>query len=275
MPEKFEVAALAEKVPDGALLALPPEYSFVPMELIRALIRRGVRDLHLLAVPISGLSADLLIGAGCVATMEAAAVSLGEAGLAPRFSEAVQDGAIRMKDSTCPAIHTALQAAEKGVPFMPLGGVIGSDLVKFRDDWKVVDDPLDAGNGPILLFPAIRPDVALIHAPLADRFGNVWVGKRHELFTIAHAARTTLVTVEEIQDKDLTEDPIMAAGTIPALYIGGFAAARGGAKPLGLAGVYPADMDHIRDYAREARTVEGFNAYLTRNVLGAEAEAAS
>lgn len=275
MTSQSDVAALAEQVPDGALLALPPDYSFVPMDLVRALIRRGVKDLHVLAVPISGLSADLLIGAGCVKTMEAAAVSLGEAGLAPRFTQAVQDGAIRMKDSTCPAIHSALQASEKGVPFMPLGGVIGSDIVKYRDDWKVVDDPMGQGNGRILLLPAIKPDVALVHAPLADKYGNVWVGKRHELFTIAHAAKTTLATYEEIHDGDLTADLVLAAGTIPAMYIGGTAQAKGGAKPLGLAGCYPIDMEHIRAYAKEARSQEGFDAYLKREVLGQEAEAAS
>lgn len=269
------VDVLAEQVPDGALLALPPDYSFVPMALIRALIRRGVKDLHVLAVPISGMAADLLIGAGCVRLMEAAAVSLGEAGLAPSFTRAVQDGSLKMRDSTCPAIHTALQASEKGVPFMPLGGIIGSDIVKYRDDWKVVDDPLGAGNGKILLLPAIKPDVALIHAPLADKYGNIWVGKRHELFTIAHAAKTTLATYEDIYDGDLTADPVLAAGTIPAMYIGATAQVREGAKPLGLAGCYPIDMDHIHGYAKEARSQEGFDAYLKREVLGGQAEAAS
>ena len=239
------------------------------------MIRKGVKNLHLVCLPVSSFQADILIGAGCVKTMEAAAVSLGEAGLAPCFTQAVQDGAIRMKDSTCPAIHSALQASEKGVPFMPLGGVIGSDIVKYRDDWKVVDDPMGQGNGRILLLPAIKPDVALVHAPLADKYGNVWVGKRHELFTIAHAAKTTLATYEEIHDGDLTADLVLAAGTIPAMYIGGTAQAKGGAKPLGLAGCYPIDMEHIRAYAKEARSQEGFDAYLKREVLGQEAEAAS
>ncbi|MEQ8227635.1 MAG: CoA-transferase [Rhodospirillales bacterium] len=275
MTTQNNVAALAEQVPDGALLALPPDYSFVPMSLIRALIRRGAKDLHVLAVPISGMAADLLIGAGCVRLMEAAAVSLGEAGLAPSFTRAVQDGSLKMRDSTCPAIHTALQASEKGVPFMPLGGIIGSDIVNHRDDWKIVDDPLGQGNGRILLLPAIKPDVAVIHAPLADKAGNIWVGKRHELFTIAHAAKTTLATYEDLHDGDLTEDPVMAAGTIPAMYIGGTAQAKDGAKPLGLAGNYPIDMDHIRAYAKEARSQEGFDAYLKREVLGGQAEAAS
>ena len=121
---------LAARIPDGALLALPPDYSLVAMEVVRALVRRGARKLRLLGVPQLGLCADLLIGAGCVAEVETSAVSLGEAGLAPRFTEAAEKGEIVVRDATCPAVHTALQAAEKGVPFMPLRGVLGSDLVK-------------------------------------------------------------------------------------------------------------------------------------------------
>jgi glutaconate CoA-transferase subunit A len=70
------------------LLALPPDYSLVAMDAVRGLIRRKAQGLRLLGVPILGLSADLLIGAGCVAEVETSAVSLGEAGLAPRFTEA-------------------------------------------------------------------------------------------------------------------------------------------------------------------------------------------
>src|SRR5215475_2579373 len=121
------VSELAERIPDGALLALPGDYSLVAMEVVRALIRRKARNLRLLGVPILGFSADLLIGAGCVAEVETSAVSLGEAGLAPRFTEAAEKGEIKIRDATCPAIHTGLQATEKGVPFMPLRGILGSD----------------------------------------------------------------------------------------------------------------------------------------------------
>ena len=135
---------------------------------------------------------------------------------------AVRDGSIALPDSTCPAIHAGLQAAEKGLPFLPLRGVLGSDLVTHRPDWRVIDDPY--GHGPILLVPAIRPDVALFHAARADRQGNVWIGVRRELMLMAHAARTTLVTVEEVVD-DLLADDQVAAGTIPALYVSAIAIA--------------------------------------------------
>src|SRR6202035_5062383 len=185
---------------DGIMLAVPREVAGVPMEATRALIRRGVRKLHLVALPTSSLQADLLIGAGCVAVLETSAVSLGEFGAAPRFTAAITAGAIRIKDATCPALHAAFQAAEKGVPFMPLRGIIGSDLLVHRPDWKVIDNPFGEDD-PIVLLPAIKPDVALFHAPLADREGNVWVGRDRELAMMAHAAVKTVVTVEKIQDK--------------------------------------------------------------------------
>ncbi len=266
---KFEdLDALAARVSDGALVALAPDYSWVPMALVHALIRSRAKDLSLLAVPISGLAADLLIGAGAVKTLEAAAVSLGEAGPAPRFSEAVESGALAMRDSTCPAIHTALQASEKGVPFMPLGGLVGSDLTENRDDWKVVDDPLGGGGGPVVLLPAIRPDVALFHSAKADSHGNVWIGRRRELMTLAHASASTLVTVEAVEDGDFLGNEETAAGTLPALYVTAIAAVKDGAKPMGLTGHYERDMDHIRAYAEEAKTEEGFRDYLEREVLG-------
>src|SRR5918912_3544606 len=89
-------------ITDGCKLAVPRESSGVPMAATRALIRRGVKRLHLIALPTSSLQADLLIGAGCVETIETSAVSLGEFGPAPRFAAAVTSGAIRVKDTTCP-----------------------------------------------------------------------------------------------------------------------------------------------------------------------------
>src|SRR5204863_8501530 len=128
-------------ITDGCMLAVPRETSGVAMAATRALIRRGIKRLHLIALPTSTLQADLLIGAGCVETLETSAVSLGEFGPAPRFTAAVLAGAIRLKDATCPALHAGFQAAEKGVPFMPLRGLIGSDLLKHRPDWRVIDNP--------------------------------------------------------------------------------------------------------------------------------------
>ena len=162
-----------------------------------------MRDLHIVSVPQGGFQVDMLIGAGCVARIEAAAVTLGEYGLAPRFTAAIKAGEIEMWDATCPAIHAGLQAAEKGVPFMPLRGIIGSDLLRVRPDWKVIDNPLaESGTrDPIVILPAIRPDVTLFHALKADA-PRQRVDRRAARADDdgARLASTALVTVERIED---------------------------------------------------------------------------
>jgi glutaconate CoA-transferase subunit A len=250
---------------DGCVLAVGREASGVAMEATRALIRRGIRRLHLVTLPTSSLQADLLIGAGCVETLETSAVSLGEFGPAPRFTAAVLAGAIRMRDATCPALHAAFQAAEKGVPFMPLRGLIGSDVLAQRTDWKVIDNPF-GHHDPIVLVPAIKPDVALFHAPLADRDGNVWIGRDRELAMMAHAAARTVVTVEKLHEGNLFDDQLLATGALGGLYVETVAVAPRGAWPLALADHYPADAAHLAEYPGMAASAEGFTAYLDRHV---------
>lgn len=218
--------------------------------------------------------ADLLIGAGSVATMESAGVTLDEFGQAPRFVSAVKAGAIKLKDTTCPALVSALQAGEKGIPFIPMRGLIGSDLLKNRPDYQVIDNPLAKAADPIVVLPAIVPDFALIHAPLGDRHGNVWTGKARELMTMAHAARRTLASVEEIVEDDLMADELRAPATIPAHYITALARAERGCWPIGLQGCYEIDADALAAYARMARTQEGFDAFLEHGPVPARPVAA-
>ena len=194
-------------------------------------------------------------------------MSLGEFGGAPRFNEAVKTGAVEVRDATCPAIYAALQAGEKDIPFIPLRGVIGTDVLGHREDWKVMDNPFATENDPVLLLPAIRPEIALFHARRADRHGNVFIGVQGELAIMAHAAERTLVTVEEIVDGDLMAAEETAAGTIPALYITGIAEAPRGAWPLGFLAMYPPDETHLAEYARMARTAEGFAEYAAREIM--------
>jgi glutaconate CoA-transferase subunit A len=257
-------------IKDGCVLAVPRESTGVAMAATRALIRRGIKRLSLIALPTSSLQADLLIGAGCVETIETSAVSMGEFGAAPRFTAAILAGSIKMKDATCPALHAGFQASEKGVPFMPLRGLLGTDVLKNRPDWKVLDNPFGQNSSgeadPIVLLPAIKPEVALFHAPMADREGNVWIGRQRELVTMAHAAEKTIVTVEKLHDGNLLEDSTLAAGTLPGFYVEAVAVAERGCWPLPLPEHYAWDAEHLKEYVRLAATDEGFATYLDKYV---------
>ena len=257
---------LAARIPDGAKVAIGVDNTGVAMETTRAMIRRGVRGLHLVCVPVAGLQADLLIGAGCVSTLETSAITFGEYGVPYRFHDALKRGALKMMDATCPAIYAAMEAGRKDIPFIPLRGLLGSDLVVHRPDWKTIDNPFAQESDkpdPILLLPAIRPDVALIHAPYADRDGNIFIGRRRDFALMAQASKQgALVTVEEVRDIDLMALEETAAGVLPAIYVEATAVAPRGAWPLGLPGSYEIDEAHFRRYGELARTQDGFARYL-------------
>jgi glutaconate CoA-transferase subunit A len=270
MPVICSLEDALSPIVDGCLLAVPREQAGVAMEATRALIRRNVKNLHLVALPASTLQADMLIGAGCVETLETSAVSLGELGPAPQFTAAMTSGRLRMKDATCPALYAALEAGEKGSPFAPLRGLIGSDLMKIRGDWRVIDNPF-GNDDPIVLLPAIRPDVALFHAPMADRDGNVWIGRQRDLATLAHASQKSVVTVERIHDENLLDDPVLAAGVLPGLYVETVAVVENGAWPMSLPDYYPVDVEHLAEYARLAKTADGFVRYCDEYVYGKRA----
>lgn len=267
--DHIRVEDMAAAIPDGALLGVPADYSGVPMALTRALIARGARGLRLYCLPLTTMQGDMLIGAGCVAEVEAAAVTMGEYGLAPCFSRAYESGTLSMRDSTCPALHTQLQAVEKGVPFMPLRGLIGSDIARFRPEWRTVQNPFSDEADEIMLLPARQLDVTAFHAPFADRQGNVFIGRRRELATLAHASREVFVTVEKVLDDDLFDREETAAGVLPAFNVSALAVAPKGAWPVGLSDVYPPDADELRRYVRMARTEAGFAEYLADQGLAA------
>lgn len=257
-----DLKTMAGYVKSGMRLALPVDYGGVSMAMTRPLIEQGLRDLHLICVPTGGMQVDMLVGAGAASLVETSAVTLGEAGGAPRFNQAVKDGTITLRDATCPAVHAGFLAAQRGLPFIPIRGLIGSDILKYRDDWTVIQNPFSKDPDNIVLIPAIKPDVSIFHAPKADKYGNVWIGRRRELALMAYASAQTLVTVEEVVDGNLLDSEQSASGTLPALYVDAITVAPNGAWPYGLWGEYSTDSAEILRYAQAARRAEGFAQYL-------------
>lgn len=264
MPEFLNLAEAARLVPDGATLALAGNVDMSPLELVRELVRQGRRGLRLVLVPSGGLAADLLIGAGAAAAAEFGSLHLGEYGVAPAFKRLVEGGRFRPLDSGCPAVLAGLQAGAQGVPFMPVRGFLGTDYLRVRPEFRVVENPYNPGE-PVVVVPAIRPDVAVIHGFRADPRGNVLTDATQDAGLMARASRFTVVTVEEVQERPIDG----GAGFIPALYVGAVAAVPGGARPGACPGYYGRDEAEIRAYCELAKTEAGFAEYLNRYVLSA------
>ena len=266
---QITVKDIAKEVKDNCLLGIPADYSGVPMSVTIEIIKNKTKGLRLYCLPLTTIQGDMLIGAGCVSEIETAAVTLGEYGQAPRFQDAIENSKIKIKDSTCPALHAQLQATEKSVPFMPLRGILGSDLYKNRNDWSVIDNPMNNSNTndeKIVILPAVQLDILIFHASKADVNGNVQIGRRRELATLAHASKKVYVTVEEIVDEDFFDSELKAAATLPSLYIDGISLARNGAWPCGLTDCYEIDGNEISKYAKSAKNQETFDDYM-RNFI--------
>lgn len=255
----MSLGQLASSIPDNSKLVLPKDDTGVSVAAVLALIQRGVGNLHLVCLPTSGLPAELLLGAGCVKTLETSAITLGEYGAAPQFMRIAKDGSTALVDATCPAVYAGMQASQKGIPFMPLRGILDSDLLAHRSDWAVIGNPL-AENDPIVAIGAIDPDVALFHADAVDQFGNIFVGRNRDCLLMAHAARATFCTVERTVPGNLLDDPARSGAVIPSMYVDGVAHVPQAAWPVGFADEYGPDDAVMRRYVAEARSAEGFQA---------------
>jgi glutaconate CoA-transferase subunit A len=146
-----------------------------------------------------------------------------------------------------------------GVPYVPVLGLVGTDLLARRDDMVIATDPFD-GKSKTVVAKALRPDVAVFHAQKADRHGNVSCGYDAVVVMLAEASRHVIVTAETIVER-VTEKE--AAGTfIPGIHVDAVAYAPFGAHPAGLVGLYAPDNAHMTQYVAASRDDAAFAGYV-------------
>ncbi|OGO09168.1 MAG: 3-oxoacid CoA-transferase [Chloroflexi bacterium RBG_13_66_10] len=259
--------AVARFVPDGAFLAMGGfGHIRVSMAAIYEMIRQRKRGL-IMAGKTAVHDSDLLIAAGCVDRIEVAYAFGHELrGLSPASRRVVESGGCRVVAETSNAGYQwRFLAAMMGIPFMPSRNLLGTDTLK-RSSAKVVQDPWT--GKPICLLPACYPDVAFIHVPRCDRFGNAQIdGTIIEDFELARAARRVVLTAEEI----ITEDRVRAEPwrtVIPFYLVDAVVEAPYGVHPCQMPLRYYFDEDHIRRWLSQSRTPEGASEYFEEFVFG-------
>ncbi|MCX9192242.1 acyl CoA--acetate/3-ketoacid CoA transferase subunit alpha [Carbonactinospora thermoautotrophica] len=259
-------------VTDGTMVALGGGLSArLPMALVRELIRQGRRGLHVVG-SAHGIDVDLLVAAGAVAVCEESYVGFEQdLGLAPAYRRAAQEGTVEIRESCCATILAQLRAAEFGLPFMPVRGVKGSDIRRLHPEYREITCPFTGET--LVAVPPLRPDVALIHAPLGDRHGNLHLDQPYVLDErFAAAARNVVATVERVVS---TEEVVRAGVTIPAHLVSAVAEVPYGAHPTSCYPAYAYDRPHLVEYTRAAAAGGTELArYLDRYVTGAPTEEA-
>jgi glutaconate CoA-transferase subunit A len=225
-------------------------------QLIRRFLKTGEpRDLTLLCFT-AGLESDLLVGAGMVAHTRTCYFGLEIFGLAPMFTYHANNGLVEVVEETEASLAFGLRAQMAGVGFMPGRGWLGTDLPRLRPDVQTVIDPYSGEE--LMAFPAIRPDVAVIHALRADPEGNAILGKNLGVDQeLAMTARQVIVTAEEIV-------PALETADLVAPFVHAVALAPQGALPTSCHPLYPLDGEAVLAYSEQVSDPTSFQNFLER-----------
>lgn len=154
-----------------------------------------------------------------------------------------------------------------GLPFIAVRGLLHSDILAYRPDLLVGENPFNPGEQVVMAQP-IRPDIAIFHALKTDRQGNtITPGHRDDLM-LARAARRVIVTTEAIIDEPVAPKDAGDDTFLPAIDVDIIAQAPLGAHPCGFGALYECDESHIHEYLAAASHEETFQTYLQRYVYG-------
>jgi glutaconate CoA-transferase subunit A len=258
--------AIREFVRDGDVVAMEGFTHLIPSAAGHEIIRQRRRDLTLVRMT-PDLIYDQLIGMGCARKLVFSWGGNPGVGSLHRLRDAVEHGwprALEIEEHSHAGMATAYAAGAANLPFGVLRGYLGSDLPKYNPRVKFIACPFTGER--LAAVPAIRPDVAVVHAQQADRKGNVmlWgiVGVQKEAVM---AARRSIVTVEEIVDR-LAAQPNSVV--LPGWVVGAVCEVRGGAFPSYALGYYQRDNSFYQQWDEVARERQGFAAWIERHVLG-------
>jgi glutaconate CoA-transferase, subunit A len=210
-------------------------------------------ELTLLAFTAS-YAADLLVGAGVVSTIRTCYFGFEAFGLAPMFTTYAQQTKVTIIEETEASLAMGIRATMAGVGFMPSRAWLGTDLPTLRPDVKTITDPYSGER--LMAFPAIRCDVAVIHALEADRYGNARLNKNYGIDKeLPLICDTLIITAEEINPGKCTSIDIPATLTTAVVH------APYGAWPTSCHPRYPVAGGELLRYLEACHAGE-FDAYL-------------
>lgn len=241
-----------------------------PMALVRELVRSGKRNLTVVASPAS-IDADLLISCGRVNKLVCAYV--GAEAMSPLlpFHSNRCGRSFAMEEVDLGSLIYMLKARIMRLPFLISRGPVGTSLPQLNPNYRWIEDPF--GGPPVIAVPALKIDVALLHAAQADRYGNVQ--HKGAVFLdplIARAADKVIVQVEKlISNEEIKHSP--AETSLPAGLVNSVSVVPYGAHPCASQNYYRADEMHFKEYVRAGKgylTGEEaeFNNYLKKYITG-------
>jgi glutaconate CoA-transferase subunit A len=260
--------AIARYVPNSSSIVMSAALeALIPFAAGHELIRQQRRDLTLIA-PISDVLFDQLIGAGCATRIIAAWVGNVSAGLGHNYRRAAEHGIphpLIIEDHSNFSITLALLAGALGVPYLPTHSLLGTDILRLNPSFKEERSPF--GGEPLVLVPAIVPDVAILHVQRSDDEGNAhaWGNLGFTRDALMAARRSILIAEDVVPREVIASDPNRVLG--PSQKVVAVVHEPGGAHPSPVQGQYNRDHEFFHEYHAATRTREGWEAWAEEWIL--------
>ncbi|MDQ6661383.1 MAG: CoA transferase subunit A [Chloroflexota bacterium] len=264
--KRMSLAEAASIVQDGMIIAVGGGLSWrEPMALLRELVQQGRRNLHVVG-SAHGVDIDLLCGADAISVVEESYVGFEhDFGMAPNFRRACESGIAQVRDTCCHTLIQQLRAAEYGVPFLPVRSVQGTDFLQLHPEYKTMTCPFT--GLPLVLVPALSPDVAIVHAQYGDAQGNLKILPPlvADLLFI-RASKHIIATVEQM----VPADELRAMEpNVPYFWVESVVEVPYGAHPTSCYPFYAYDRAHLAEYYSAAQAGQDafVRDYLTHYVF--------
>ena len=260
--------AVGAYVQDGAVVVIEGFTHLICFAAAHEIIRQKRRDLTLCRLT-PDLIYDQMIAAGCAKKLVFSWAGNPGVGSLNAFRAAVEGKSkqpLEIEEYSHFGMVCRFSAGAAGLPFWPLRDFIGTDMPRANPNIKTVSCPF---TGEVLAaVPALRPDVAIIHAQRADAQGNtqIWglMGVQKEA---AFAARRVIVVVEELVSEDvIRSDPNRTL--IPGMIVQAVVVEPFGAHPSYAQGYYDRDNDFYVAWEKISASPENLRRYLDEHVYG-------
>src|ERR1700759_4457694 len=256
--------AIAALVNDGDSVALEGFTHLIPFAAGHEVLRQGRRDLELIRMT-PDLLYDQLIGMGAARKLVFSYGGNPGVGSLHRFRDAIEHDwphAIELEEHSHAGMANRYAAGAARLPCAIMRGYVGTDLAP-HTRVKPVTCPFTGEE--LVAVPALRPDVAIVHAQEADREGNVqlWGIPAVQKEAVLSAAGA-LVTVERIVDE---LEPRPGGVVIPGWVIDAVAEAPGGSQPSYSLGLTTRDNAFSRFWDKLSRDRDEFTAWMREHVL--------
>lgn len=263
--------AIQEHVHDGDTLYAAGFTHLIPFAAGHEIIRQKRRDL-VLARATPDLVYDQIVAAGCARKVIFSYMGNPGVGSLRIVRSELEAGRLEWEEYSHFGMISRLQAGATGLPFMPMNPTAAGDLERVNPNYRTVTDPY-SGN-PVVVVPALNPDVAIVHVQRADAQGNaqIWgiIGEQKEA---AFAAKRVILTAEEIVDEQIIRsDPNRTL--IPAFIVDAVCHVPYCSHPSYTQGYYDRDNEFYLEWDKISSSKEAVQAYLEQWVYGVPDRAA-